>query len=346
MGGVTTKYVYDINAGLPVLVDDGTETYVWGAAGIAYAVSKSSGATTTFHTDGLGSVRALTNANGSVVQIYQTDAFGVPVAGGPLGSAGSAGQPLQYTGEPRDLNGLLYLRARTYDPISGRFLRSDPLRNSGPGIGGWNRYAYVGNNPIRFTDPSGFCVDPASVGVGTTSAIRYCIERYIPTPETSVPLPLLGLVEFHGDARGPSSSGGTFRVQQLISIGSDGSVAYREDTGISYGLGLSEKGQLGSCGFAASVSGDTTTIAAACEAWIGVLGQLAPPIYSYFVIQQSQNGKARILAASGTSYPSAELWQYGGPSGTQQLYHYDPQDYGHTPLSLFVPQTLPIQSAP
>ncbi len=45
---------------------------------------------------------------------------------------------------------LYYLRARYYDPETGRFLSQDPLP-------GGNRYAYVGNNPDLLTDPSGLC---------------------------------------------------------------------------------------------------------------------------------------------------------------------------------------------
>jgi len=50
--------------------------------------------------------------------------------------------------------GLYYYRARYYDPLIGRFIREDPA--------GWNAslnyYAYVNNNPVNFTDPTGFCV--------------------------------------------------------------------------------------------------------------------------------------------------------------------------------------------
>ena len=64
-----------------------------------------------YHTDGLGSVRAITDATGSVVQTYQTDEFGVPLA---AGTRGTKTQPFGYTGERRDAEtGFLYLRAGT-----------------------------------------------------------------------------------------------------------------------------------------------------------------------------------------------------------------------------------------
>jgi RHS repeat-associated protein len=98
-------------------------------------------------------VRAITDASASVVQTYATDEFGIPDV---AGTQGSTAQPMQYTGEQRDSeSGLVYLRARLYDPQVGRFLQADPLRKSGPGVSGWNRYSYVGNNPVTFSDPSG-----------------------------------------------------------------------------------------------------------------------------------------------------------------------------------------------
>jgi hypothetical protein len=45
-----------------------------------------------------------------------------------------------------------YYRARYYDPNIGRFLSEDPIGFAGSGK---NFYAYVGNSPVIFTDPSG-----------------------------------------------------------------------------------------------------------------------------------------------------------------------------------------------
>ncbi|MCK5920212.1 MAG: RHS repeat-associated core domain-containing protein, partial [Methylococcales bacterium] len=62
-----------------------------------------------------------------------------------------------YTGhkENRDL-GLTFMNARYYAPELRRFASADPL------VGG-NRFAYVGNNPIMFSDPSGFCATSGTV---------------------------------------------------------------------------------------------------------------------------------------------------------------------------------------
>ena len=49
--------------------------------------------------------------------------------------------------------GLMHLNARLYDPLTGRFMSADPIGLKG----GSNPYAYAGNNPLTFSDPSGLC---------------------------------------------------------------------------------------------------------------------------------------------------------------------------------------------
>ena len=150
VGGTQTNYTYDVNASLPVLLDDGTHKYVWGL-GLAFAVD-TSGNPLVYHTDGLGSVRALTDASGSVVQTYQYDEYGNVMA-----SSGSITQPFQYTGEQVDETGLIYLRARYYDPASGRFLSTDNYAGDCSKPESLNRFDYVNNEPTVLSDPDGHC---------------------------------------------------------------------------------------------------------------------------------------------------------------------------------------------
>ncbi len=51
--------------------------------------------------------------------------------------------------------GLMYYGARMYDPALGRFTSADTIIPSTQGVQGWDRYAYVNNNPIRYNDPTG-----------------------------------------------------------------------------------------------------------------------------------------------------------------------------------------------
>ncbi len=149
--GPVTRYVTDVNAPLPIVVDDGTRTYIYGQ-GLAYAVT--AGGIEVYHTDRLGSVRELTNGAGTVTDTYRSDEWGSPIS-----STGSSSQPFGYTGEPRDGTGLTYLRARYYDPSIGRFTSRDTWPGSPGSPGTLNRYAYVGNNPATSTDHSGRFVD-------------------------------------------------------------------------------------------------------------------------------------------------------------------------------------------
>jgi RHS repeat-associated protein len=106
-----------------------------------------SAATSYYQADALGSVTSLSNTAGALAQTYTFDSFGKQTA-----SSGSLTNPFQYTGRELDSEtGLYYMRARYFDPQTGRFLSEDPIGFKG----GKNFYAYVGNNAINQTDPDG-----------------------------------------------------------------------------------------------------------------------------------------------------------------------------------------------
>ena len=69
-GGTTTSYVSDVNRSLPDVLSDGTLKYVYDL-GLTYAVD-SAGNVQVYHTDGLGSVRAITDGSSTLIQTYQT----------------------------------------------------------------------------------------------------------------------------------------------------------------------------------------------------------------------------------------------------------------------------------
>jgi RHS repeat-associated protein len=103
------------------------------------------------HPDALGSVRQLTDEAGQVTQARFYSPFGVPTVavGTPAGSFG-------FAGEQRDAaSGLIFLRARYYDPALGRFLTRDPYPAYATVPGTLHRYIYVGDNPVNRVDPSG-----------------------------------------------------------------------------------------------------------------------------------------------------------------------------------------------
>jgi len=116
------------------------------------------GVTTYYHADGLGSVTSLTNTSGALAQTYTYDSFGKSTA-----SSGSLVNPFQYTAREFDSEtSLHYYRARFYDQTPGRFLSEDPLKFAG----GYNFFAYVGNKPTEYRDPTGLL--PTSVHYNIT----------------------------------------------------------------------------------------------------------------------------------------------------------------------------------
>ena len=128
-GNLTNRYVHGSN----LAADDPLLWYV------------GSGLTTKryLHADHLGSVVSATNA-AAAPSINTYDEYGVP-------GAGNVGR-FQYTGQIwlSEL-GLYHYKARLYSPMLGRFLQADPVGYEG----GFNLYAYVADDPVNMSDPTG-----------------------------------------------------------------------------------------------------------------------------------------------------------------------------------------------
>jgi RHS repeat-associated protein len=142
--GSTTTFTWDVNRGVPQVIDDGTFKYVYGLGRLCEI---GPGTTTHYYLpDGLGSTMGLVSSSGASVNAYDYDVFG-----GIRSQTGSQGNECQFAGEQVDSStGLQYLRERYYDMATGRFLGQDPL---GGGC------IYAANNPLSFKDPTGLYVD-------------------------------------------------------------------------------------------------------------------------------------------------------------------------------------------
>ena len=150
MAGSTTTFLWDREAGLPEIVDDGTSITVQSPLGTLGEFDATTGATTYPLHDGLGTARVQTDDTGSVVGTADYDAYGNAISAS--GSQSREG----WAGEARDATtGLTHLRARDYDPLTGRFTTADSESPNGAGTQGYNAYHYTGNNPTTRTDPSG-----------------------------------------------------------------------------------------------------------------------------------------------------------------------------------------------
>jgi RHS repeat-associated protein len=159
-GTATTDYTWDQNYPLPEMVDETTTTgdraFLLDPDGDPIALTNpgtgTGSGTFYYHPDGIGSIRALTDSTGAVAATYGYEPFGTPRPG-----TGSTPNPLGFAGEYTDPNtGLSHLRARDYDPTTGRFTALDPI---GQDIGDpyVSAYVYASNQPTVYTDPSGLC---------------------------------------------------------------------------------------------------------------------------------------------------------------------------------------------
>lgn len=150
VGGTTTAYLYD---GLnPVQELSGATPTVNLLTGVnldEFFRRTDSTGDRDIITDALGSTLALADSAGTIQTSYAYD---------PYGNTAQTGQastnPFQYTGRENDETGLFYYRARYYSPQLQRFIASDPIGLAG----GINTYAYVQNNPLRYSDPSGLVI--------------------------------------------------------------------------------------------------------------------------------------------------------------------------------------------
>jgi RHS repeat-associated protein len=168
-----TQFDWDVNRPLPELVAerDGNAAllrrYVNGLNTISMTAGTSS---YYFQYDGLGSIVNLTSATGATQWTYAYLPFG-GVRTETKNDTQAPANVLRFTGEYLDPTALYHLRARQYDPGTGRFLSADPLRFR-PGTSFVGEYVYANNRPTILVDPSGrdsvgLCINAlAFLGIG------------------------------------------------------------------------------------------------------------------------------------------------------------------------------------
>jgi len=147
-GGVSITTYFDPITGLAVV-----------GAGIAAQTTSLSGPNTITQlilADHLGSMVAEFTMTSTTTGTLVVHGFG------PWGNARNASSPFAegqrgFTGHEHLAElGIIHMNGRLYDPVLGRFLQADPIIQAPHNAQSHNRYAYVMNNPLSFSDPSGF----------------------------------------------------------------------------------------------------------------------------------------------------------------------------------------------
>jgi RHS repeat-associated protein len=151
ISGTTTFLAWDTTEALPLLLNDGTNSYIYGPGGLPVEqINNSAGTVLYLHHDQAGSTRLLTGSTGKTEASFTYDSYG-----NQTGQAGTATTPLGYDGQYTSSDtGLIYLRARTYDPATAQFVSVDPAVSLTRAP-----YNYSGDNPVNHGDATGLSAE-------------------------------------------------------------------------------------------------------------------------------------------------------------------------------------------
>jgi RHS repeat-associated protein len=166
-----------------------------------------------FHTDRLGSVIAISDQTGALLEMMGYDAWGKRRTLGGNATPNSLDGVTDnkgFTGhEMMDQLDLVHMNGRVFDPLTARFISADPFVQDPEFSQSYNRYAYVWNNPTNLTDPTGF--DAATLPTVTVSARRIFddVVHTISFTRDS------GNWFFHGDQSNKTNAGPTKSTAEL-----------------------------------------------------------------------------------------------------------------------------------
>ncbi|GEB65063.1 type IV secretion protein Rhs [Sinomonas atrocyanea] len=145
-GGDTARYAWDMHGIMPLMLTDGTVSYLYDDSGNPLEQIDPEGTALYFQHDRYGSTRLLTDAAGNAAASYTYDPYGNLIK-----KTGAADTALRWNGQAQDLEtGLYYLRARYYDPETAQFLSRDPLESVTA-----QPYQYGQNDPLNQADRTG-----------------------------------------------------------------------------------------------------------------------------------------------------------------------------------------------
>ena len=192
---------WDVNAGPALLTlerDGDEETLRSYTHGLGLVSMLTGGAQHYFHGDLLGSIANVTSANGTKEWTYAYEAYGTPRTT-TQDDGGAPANRIRFAGEYGDGSGLSNLRARVYDPATGRFTsqQSMPTELGAPAS---SSYGYADGNPSSRVSPTGIGSSrpPASEGCGP-GITRCSLEKLANAPCPPPLVPYMGLPGFKQD---------------------------------------------------------------------------------------------------------------------------------------------------
>ncbi len=233
-----------------------TNYYVYGT-GLLYESDETAASIKTafYHYDCRGSTVTLTDTNGNPTDVIEYSPYGTTTY-----RAGTNDTPFLYNGRfgvQTDPNGLLYMRARYYNPYICRFINPDPSGFKG----GLNFYQFADGNPISLSDPFGLCADSQGWGGETASWIQ-----------NNVGASLNGVSTTSTTANFAAYMAGSFvnGLSDLLRLGQGTADAtYNAQNGWDVAIGVTQDIQR-----AAGI----TTIVGGAAASAGLIGDTAPPV--------------------------------------------------------------------
>ncbi len=211
---INTRYSWDVLNPVPELALERNASnalirrYVQGPTG-PLTMATSATAVFSYHRDHLGTITDLTNTSGAAQWRYAHEPFGAELSATKVVTTAPTNM-VRFTGEYQDTEvANLHLRARQYDPTTGRFFGVDPL--TPPATDQTvSAYAYVNNMPGVLIDPSGMTGTPAAA-----PGIKWDVPNTFPEewvegtkPKTSAPKTPWHARPIGGAVAGPIAAGG------------------------------------------------------------------------------------------------------------------------------------------